>query len=208
MEFMKKNYPVIVFDFGGVLLDWNPRYLYQKLFDGNVVAMETFLNEIGFAAWNLEQDKGRPFTEGVALLSKQFPHYAALIHAYHERWEESILGAISGSVEILRVLKKQGYPLLGLSNWSSETFQRVRSRYEFLDWFDGIVLSGEVKLVKPDPRIYGLLLDKAGVSAELCLFIDDSLVNVTTAKQLGFMTIYFESSQQLKKELSERGILD
>ncbi len=196
----------IIFDFGGVLLDWNPHYLYRKFFDGDHKAMENFLQEIDFSTWNAEQDRGRAFAEGVAVLSEQFPQHAELIRAYPERWEESIGGAIDGTVEILARLKKQGYSLYGLSNWSAETYPRVQHKFEFFGWFEGIVLSGEVKLAKPDPKIYHLLLEKAGVPASECLFIDDSLSNVQAAKALGFRTIHFRSPEQLEAELVVIGI--
>src|SRR3954468_20613878 len=154
---MKIN--AIVFDFGGVLLDWNPRYLYRKLFDDQA-AMERFLTEIGFNEWNAQLDKGRVFAEGIAAWCAQYPDRADLIRAFHERWDESIAGAIEGTVDILARLKQTGYPLYALSNWSAETFYRVRHRYDFLDWFDLIVVSGEVGCIKPDPQIYNMLLEK------------------------------------------------
>jgi 2-haloacid dehalogenase len=199
-------YLAIVFDFGGVLLDWNPRYLYRKLFNGDPNAMERFLTEIGFVEWNLQQDKGRPLAVAVAELSERFPQYADLIQAYDERWPESIAGPIQPTVNILYALKQAGYPLYGLSNWSAETFQRVRHRYAFLDWFETIVVSGDVKLVKPDPRIYSVFLERVGRTAGECLFIDDSEANVAVAGQLGFKTIRFESPEQLARELHQRGL--
>lgn len=203
----QKVYPIIVFDLGGVLLDWNPRYLYQRFFDGNLTAIDSFLNEINFSEWNLEQDKGRTFAEGVADLSRQFPHHSSLIAAYHEQWENSISGPIQETVDILRLLKQKKHPLFGLSNWSAETFSRIRPKYDFLEWFDGIVISGEVKAAKPDRRIYEILLELINDSAENCLFIDDSRANIVAAEELGFMTIHFESSQQLKRDLSAQGLL-
>jgi len=203
----RKAYPIIVFDFGGVLLDWNPRYLYQKLFNGNSAAMERFLHEIGFHDWNTEQDKGRPFVEGIAELCKRFPKYANLINVYYERWEESVAGPIVETVEILRLLKHKGYSLYGLSNWSAETFHLVRSRYDFLNWFKAIVISGEVKLVKPDPRIFEVLLQRISNPAEKCLFIDDSEINISVAREMGFNTIHYRSPEQLERELSKRNLL-
>ena len=199
--------PAIIFDFGGVLLDWNPRYLYRRFFENDTDAMERFLTEIGFVDWNAHQDRGRPFAVAVAELSARFPQYAELIKAYDERWEESLGGPIPETVEILQTLKQAGYPLYGLSNWSAETFGRVRHRYAFLDCFETIVLSGEVKMMKPDPRIYTLLLERIGHAAGECLFIDDSKANIETAEDLGFRTILFESPGQLRQGLGNLGIL-
>ena len=207
MNELKNRAPAIVFDFGGVLLDWDPRYLYRKLFDEDHEAVERFLTEIGFTEWNIKQDEGRPFAVAVAELSERFPHHADLIKAYDERWEESMGGEITPTVEILHTLKRTGHALYGLSNWSAETFRRIRHKHMFLDVFDGIVLSGEVKVAKPDPRIYALLLEKVGRPAEECLFIDDSEKNVSVAAGLGFQTIRFESPEQLEGELRRRGLL-
>ncbi|HLE52379.1 MAG TPA: HAD family phosphatase [Anaerolineales bacterium] len=204
---LNNPYPAIVFDFGGVILDWNPRYLYRKFFDGDLNAMENFLNEIDFTGWNLEQDKGRPFAVGVAELSEQFPQYADLIRAYDQHWEEAIAGPIQPTVNLLESLKRTGYALYGLSNWSAEKFQIARPRYEFLSWFETIMVSGEVELVKPDPRIYRLFLERIGRTAEECLFIDDSEPNVVAADQLGFKAIRFESPGQLETELKFLGLL-
>ncbi len=199
--------PILVFDFGGVLLDWNPRYLYRQFFPGNPEAMEEFLEEIGFTTWNLEQDKGRPFALAVEELSRQFPHYAALIKAYDERWEESLGGPIQPVVDILFSLKQAGCEMHGLSNWSQEKFEIARPQYAFFDWFKSIMVSGAVRLVKPDPRIFQIFLERIGHPAAACLFIDDSIANVTAASQLGFQTIHFQSADQLQSELFSRGIL-
>ena len=128
---MNKPQIAIVFDFGGVLVDWNSHYLYRKLLNGDDAAIDRFLTEIGFTEWNLHQDKGRSFAAGVAVLSAQFPQYADLIRAYDERWQESLSGPIPGTVEILRKLKDARYPLYGLSNWALEKFNLVRHQYEF-----------------------------------------------------------------------------
>ena len=197
----------IVFDFGGVLLDWNPRHLYQKLFDGDDEAMERFLEEIDFYAWNHRQDMGRPFAEAVAELSAQYPHRAALIASFADRWDETLAGPIRQSVEILGALKQKGYPLYGLTNWAAETFYRIRHKHDFLDWFEAIVVSGDVGLAKPDPAIYHILLEQVGAPADQCLFIDDSRANVVTANQLGFMTIHYQTPGQLRGDLASRGLL-
>jgi 2-haloacid dehalogenase len=203
----KNDSPAIVFDFGGVLIDWNPRYLYRKLFAGDEQSVEHFLLEIGFDEWNLRQDAGRPFSEAVAELCGQFPQHCELIQAYHDRYEESILGPIRGTVEILSILKDWGYPLYALSNWSVEKFALVRPHFAFFDWFQAIVLSGEVKLAKPDRRIFILLLEKIGRKAPECLLIDDSAANIAVAQELGFRTIHFSSPEQLQSELHQIGIM-
>jgi 2-haloacid dehalogenase len=199
--------PAIVWDLGGVLIDWNPRYLYAKLFPADSPAMERFLGEICTSEWNLEQDAGRPFAQGVAELVERHPEHAALIRAYDSRWKEMIRGAIEPSVEILAALRASGYPLHALSNWSTEKFALVRPEFPFLSWFQSIVLSGEVELVKPDRRIFELLLARIGRTAAGCVFIDDSLPNVQAARELGFEAIQFHSPQRLKAELLALGIL-
>jgi 2-haloacid dehalogenase len=197
----------IVFDFGGVLVDWNPRHLYRKLFRGDEAAMERFLEEIGFSKWNSQQDLGRPFGTAVAELVGGFPHYGDLIRAYDERWEESIAGPIQASVDLLAPLKRAGRELHGLSNWSSEKFALTRAKYGFFALFDTILVSGDVQLGKPDPRIFALFLQRIGRTARECLFIDDSAANITAARGLGFETIHFSSADQLHGEFRARGLL-
>ena len=196
----------LIFDFGGVLIDWNPRYLYRRYFD-SAAAMEGFLNEIDFAGWNVHQDRGRPFSEGVRELSARFPHYKSLIQAYHEHWEESLGSPIEGTAEILRMVKGLGYPVYGLSNWSSETFPRAQAKFDFLHLLDDYMLSGDVSAVKPDPLIFQLALERFGRRAEECLFIDDSPANVEAASALGFACIRFLSPSQLQADLERLGIL-
>jgi 2-haloacid dehalogenase len=200
--------PVIIFDFGGVLLDWNPRYLYRKVFNGDEQAMESFLTEVDFYTWNLNQDQGRPFDEGIRIACAQHPQYCDLLQIYRDRWIETISGPIDGTVKILRELKQSGYRLFGLSNWSDETFYMTRDKFEFLNLFEQIIISGAVGLIKPDPAIFALLLDKVGRPPEQCLLIDDSPDNVTTARRLGFQTIHFESPVQLRQTLVTVGVLN
>jgi 2-haloacid dehalogenase len=196
----------IIFDLGGVLLDWNPHRLYAPFFNSNA-EIDRFLAEINFAEWNMHQDAGRPFAEGVAALSQEFPHYADLIRAYHERWEDSVPGPIEGTVKILKRLKKAGFPLYALTNFSAETFPIMRRRFKFLKLFEYILVSGEVGMVKPNPKIYKLLLKKIDRPAAKCLFIDDSAANIAAAAALGFDTIRFESPEQLREALINRNIL-
>jgi len=201
------NIKAIIFDFGGVLLDWKPSLLYNRYFPDNPEGMETFFKEVDFAGWNAHQDRGRSFKEGVAVLSAQFPHYAHLIQAYHEHWIDSIAGEHEGTVEIVKQLKQRGYPVYGLSNWSVETFPLARAKYHFFDLLDGIVLSGAVGYNKPEPEIYQIMLDKIGRPAQECLFIDDSLANVQQAQKMGFQTIHFKSSEHLARELKSTKLL-
>ena len=197
----------IVFDFGNVLMDWDPRYLYRKLFPSDEAAMERFLEEVDFMGWNQQQDAGRKFSEGVAELCARFPEYNELIQAYDERWEESLGGPIWHTVEVLRRLKAEGYPLYGFSNWSAEKFELVREQYGFFSWFEDILLSGAVRLAKPDERIFRMLLERVGKPAGECLLIDDTAQNVAVARELGFEVVHFKSPEQLEAELCRRGIL-
>ncbi len=194
--------PAIIFDLGAVLIDWNPRHLYRTMFNDEA-AMEQFFADTNLLQWNARQDEGHPFAEAVAELSAQHPHYEPYIRAFHERWEEMMPGAIEATVEILAELKEQDYELYALSNWSAETYPFAFARFEFLRWFRAVVISGEVKVCKPDPRIYELILNKIGRPAHECVFIDDSRANIEAAVQLGFQAIHFQSSEQLRAELEQ-----
>lgn len=197
----------IIFDYGNVLIEWEPRYVYQKYFPDNPEGMESFLKEVDFMGWNAYQDKGRSFKEGVAILSAQFPQYRELIQAYPENWKDSIGKSFTGTVEIMKELKQKGYPLYGLSNWSAETFPYTREKFDFFDLLDDMVISGEVGYVKPEPEIYEIMLEKIGKPAQECLFIDDSLPNIQQAQKMGFETIHFESAEQLAGKLRELKLL-
>ncbi|GAB4485049.1 MAG: HAD-IA family hydrolase [Anaerolineales bacterium] len=194
----------ILFDLGGVLLRWNPLALYQKHFP-HLAEQEirAFFDEVNFSAWNLEQDRGRPYDEGVAELSARFPHRAALIRAYHEHWPDCIGGTIDGTVRILEQFSENGLKIIGLTNFSSEKLALIRPQFDFFRHFNDVIVSGEVKLVKPDPAIYHLTLNRIGCQAQECVFIDDSLPNIEAARQLGFHAIHFQSSEQLQVELEQ-----
>ena len=197
----------VLFDFGNVLLEWNPRRVYRRYFPDNEEAMEQFLHEVNFMEWNAQLDKGRSFSEGVAVLSRQFPHHSDLIQAYHDNWEESIGDYLEGTVAIMRRLKQAGYALYGLSNWSAETFPIVRDRYDFFRLLDDIVISGEVGSIKPEPDIFKIMLGRIGKPAAQCLFIDDSLANIEQARRMGFGTIHFQSPEELEKDLYKLQLL-
>jgi 2-haloacid dehalogenase len=197
--------PVIVFDFGGVLIDWNPYYLYRHFLGEDPEATKRFLQAVDFAGWNQENDRGRTVAQGTEELAARFPEYRELILAYDKHYLEAIGGAIQPVVEILRTLKEQGYPLFGLSNWPAEKFAIVRQLYPFFGWFEAIVVSGEVKLIKPDRAIFELLLEKMGRPAQECVYIDDHERNIAVARELGFQAIHYRSPEQLAAEL--HGIL-
>lgn len=198
---------VVIFDFGGVLVDWNPRHLYRKLFGDDEAGMERFLAEVTTNEWNLQQDAGRPWTEAIRLLTAEYPQHAELIAAYHERWPETLKGPIDDSIAILHDLKQAGHPLYGLTNWSHETFPFARDRYEFFGWFDGIVVSGAEGTIKPDPKLYETLLERYDIDPQTAVFIDDNKVNVDAAEKLGIHGIHFHSPTQLRAELIALGFL-
>ena len=197
---MPTSTKAIIFDFGGVLLEWDPHALYRRYFN-QTHEIDRFLDEINFSAWNAQQDKGRPFAQAIAELSAQFPQHAHLISAYFEHYEDSVIGPLPGMPELLHRLKRAGYPLYGLSNWSAETFLMIRMKYSFFELFDDIILSGEVKLLKPDPAIFRLTLNRIKHKPDECLLIDDSPANIASAQDLGIATVHFRSSQQLEQEL-------
>jgi 2-haloacid dehalogenase len=197
----------VIFDVGGVLVDWNPRHLYRKLFAGNDAAMERFLTRVCSLTWNLMQDAGRPFATGVEELSARHPEYAELIAAYDERWEEMVPRALDEVVTIARELAARGVPLYGLTNFSREKFPLVQRRFDFFELFAGIVVSGEVGAIKPDPAIYLHLFDRFALAPEGCLFVDDSPINVVGAEAVGLPSIRFTDADSLRKELQARGLL-
>ena len=196
----------VLFDLGGVLVDWNPRHLYRRLFTDEV-AMERFLATVCTQAWNEDQDAGRPFCEGVELLVARHPQHADEIRAYDTRWGEMLQGAIEESVAILGALRARGVPLFGLTNWSAEKFPLAWTRFAFLEWFDGILVSGEERLKKPDPRIYRLAVQRFGLEPTETLYIDDAEVNVAAAALLGFKTHRFVEAPGLHSLLVACGLL-
>lgn len=196
----------LVFDFGGVLIDWNPHYLYQKIFDDEE-EMIWFLKNVCTPEWNLELDKGYPFERAVADLQNKYPEYKEPIRAYHERWPEMMGDAIHGSVAILKEVQRKHYPVYGLTNWSAETFPFAYDRYDFLKSLDGIVVSGTEKMVKPDPEFYNVLIERYHIKPEESLFIDDKKENVERAKQIGFWGVNFTSASDLRQALKSFKVL-
>jgi 2-haloacid dehalogenase len=197
----------VVFDLGGVLIDWDPRHLYRRLFRGDEAAVERFLSEVCTPEWNEEQDGGRSFAEGIALLQARHPEHVELIAAYRDCWEEMIPGCLDGGPELLAEVKRAGFPVYALSNWSAETYPIAERRFEFLSRFDGVVISGRVGLRKPDPAIYRHLLDVHALEPTSTLFIDDSERNVRAARAVGLPALHFWGMAQLRSELRALRVL-
>jgi 2-haloacid dehalogenase len=204
----------VIFDLGGVLIDWDPRYLYRKLMPGREAEMEAFLSEVCNQGWNHQQDAGRSLAEATEALLAEHVHLIArqpemrdLIEAYYGRWGEMLGGPIEGTLAILAELRASGVPLYALTNWSGETFPIALERYEFLGWFDGIAVSGELGVCKPDPRIYRYLIERHDLDPEEVLFIDDHEANVEAARDLGMTALRFQDPARLRAELAAVGLL-
>jgi 2-haloacid dehalogenase len=198
---------IVVFDLGGVLIEWDPRHLYRKLFLNDDVAMEDFLANICTHEWNRGQDAGRSFAEGARLLKAEHPDKAELIDAYRARFDEMMPGPIAGSVEILAELRARGTPLYLLSNFSAETFPPAFERFNFLRWFHAMLISGEVGVIKPDPRIYEILIERFAIDPRRAVYIDDVEVNAEAAGRFGIHGIHFTSPAALRAELAGLGLL-
>ena len=198
---------VAIFDLGGVLLDWNPRHLYRKLFGGDEAAMEHFLATVCTTEWNERQDAGRSFAEATRELLPIHADKIELIEAFGKRFGELIAGPIDGTVDVLAELKARGVPIYAITNWSAETFPPQRQRFPFLSWFNGIVVSGFEGVIKPDPRIFSILCERHGVAPESAVFIDDVAANAAAASALGIHGIHFRSADQLRHELVAVGML-
>lgn len=190
----------IIFDFGGVLLDWNPRYLYKSYFN-NDQEMEHFLADICNGEWNIKQDAGRPFAEAVKELQAKFPEYAEAIQMYDDDWEKMLKCELPESIDLLKELKSMGYGIYGLTNWSAEKIGYAFANYSFFSLFDGIVVSGVEKVVKPDRKIYEILLERYSLKTGECVFIDDNPDNVDMAKVLGINAIRFDNIGNVKEHL-------
>ena len=195
-----KNPTIPVFDVGNVLLDWNPRYLYRKIFSDEQQA-EWFIAHICTNAWNLEQDRGRSFADAVAALSAEHPQWADHIDAYDKRWLETLSGAIHESVVVLETLRAACPRLYAITNFNDEKFREAQAHFAFLTIFDDVVVSATERVLKPEPEIYQILLRRNGLVAEDCVFIDDSEKNVIGARDVGMSAIHFRNPQQMADEL-------
>ncbi len=197
----------IIFDLGGVLIDWNPDYVYNTIFD-KPEDKKWFYDNICTSDWNEEQDAGRSLTDATALLVSQFPEQEANIRAYYDRWTEMLRGPIQETVDVFRELKDRGeYQILALTNWSAETFPIALERYDFLHWFDGRVVSGEEKTRKPYIDIYQTLVNRFNVDPTKALYTDDNSRNLLPAKELGMYTVHFQDPAQFRKALVDLKVL-
>ena len=198
----------IIFDLGGVLIDWNPRYVFNDNYFDSDEKRKYFFDKICTSDWNEEQDAGRSIVEATQLLVSRYPEWEDAIRDYYGRWTDMLKAPIPGTVEIFRKLKESGkYKLYALTNWQAGLFDIALVRYNFLHWFDGRVVSGEEKTRKPFPEFYKRLLDRYQLKPSDALFIDDNLRNVKAAEKLGIESIFFQSPQQLREELEKRAIL-
>jgi len=205
---MTKKTDTIIFDLGAVLIDWNPRYLYRKIFKTED-EITWFLENICTSEWNDEQDAGRSFQEATEELLKKHPDWEVPVRAWYDRWHETIQGPVAGTVDILRSIRdSKTYRLYALTNWSAETFPWALDNFEFLHWFEGIVVSGVEKMRKPFPEFYQVLFDRYNVDPQTSIFIDDNIKNIEAGKKLGLTTIHFKSPEQLSEELRLLGILE
>jgi len=195
----------VAFDLGGVLIHWDPRLLYRKLLPSED-AVERFLASVCTSEWNERMDAGLPLPDGIAERIERFPHHEPLIRAYGARFAEMML-PMHGSLAVLEALAARGTKLYALSNWAAETFENTRHLFPFLERFDGIVISGQIGLAKPDPRIFAHLLDAHRLEAEAVLFVDDRATNVDAARTVGIDAVLFESATGLRTDLVRRGLL-
>jgi 2-haloacid dehalogenase len=198
----------IIFDLGGVLIDWNPEYLFRKLIPDEE-KRKTFFSDICTAEWNEEQDGGRSIADATSLLIQQYPDHTDLIIAYYDRWEEMLGGPIQDTVSIFKVLKEaEKHKFYALTNWSAETFPKALVLYDFLHWFDGRLVSGEENTRKPFADFYQLLLDRFSLKPEESIFIDDNLRNIKAAQAMGIYSIHFTSPAQLVEDLKNLNLLN
>lgn len=197
----------MIFDLGGVLIDWNPEYVYLDVFNGDREKMKWFFDEICTMDWNENQDAGYPLEKATEERVKLFPEYEEWIRIYYGRWEEMLGNQIDGTVAILKqLIDNPNYKVVALTNWSAETFPVALERFDFLHWFEGIVVSGTEKMRKPFNEIYELTLNRFNIEAAQSLFIDDNARNIEAAKKMGINTIRFNNPTQLKSELKSLNI--
>lgn len=198
----------VVFDLGGVLVDWDPRYLLRKLLPDRDEEMEAILRDVLNHEWNLARDRGDSWHEAMDLAAEEHPQWADIFRAFTERWPETLGGSHEDTVVVLRELHERGVPLYALSNWSAEMFPHAEDRFDWLECFDGVVVSGRVRMAKPDAAIFQHLLDTYGLHAEDVFFIDDHEPNIVAARQLGMHAHLFRDAAALRADLESKDLLD
>ncbi len=203
---MSSSITTIIFDLGGVLVDWDPRYLYRDVFQDDA-RMERFLAEVCTLEWIREMDAGKSVVQAVSERMQRFPGYASSLALWLSDWDKTLRGPIEGTVSILRALGQRGGRLVALTNWSAETFPIARKRFEFLTYFEDVLVSGEHRMLKPDRAIFDLACRRWSIEPSHSLFIDDSAANIESAKALGFNCIHFKSPDSLRAALRERQLL-
>jgi len=203
----QRRFVAAIFDLGGVLIDWNPRHLYRKLFAGDEAGMERFLAETVSVEWNREMDSGRSFQAAIDELKADHPDKAELIQAYRDRWLEMLGEVDAGTAQILRELRQRGLRVFALSNWSAETFAIARGMIAELALFDDILISGEARRLKPDPELFELACRRFGVVPAQAFFVDDIAANVEGARAFGLTSIQFTDSDALRRELQALEVL-
>lgn len=197
----------IIFDLGGVLIDWNPEYLFLEAFHGDREKMEWFLNNICTMDWNENQDEGYPISKATEELVLKHPEYEDYIRMYYGEWETMLGGTIKGSLKVLeKLIKNNSYKVIALTNWSNETFPIAKKRFDFLNWFEGVVVSGDEKVRKPSKKIFEIALSRYNIIPEQSIFIDDNFRNITAAEAIGINGIHFKDPDQLIKELQTYNI--
>ena len=197
----------VTFDVGNVLVHWDPRLAYAPYFQGRAEELDYFLNEVCTLSWHSRHDQGIPFAENIRALQNQFPSHAAMIGLYETEWDNMFGGIIEGTVEILHQLQEQQYSLFALTNYAADKFSDFRKKHDFMALFDDIIISGVEKIIKPDPRIYQILLDRSDIAAEQILFIDDRKENLIAAQAFGIQTHLFTNAEALREDLRNRGML-
>jgi 2-haloacid dehalogenase len=202
----ERSVDAVVFDVGNVLIDWDPRFLYRKLFGGDETAMEWFLANVCTNAWNEQMDAGKLFAEAVAELKATWPDHATHIEAFDTRWTEMLAAPNHDTLAIVRALRGAGYALYALTNFSAEKLAVTRAMYPLFDDFDGMVVSAEERCIKPDPKIYRILVTRYGLAPERCVYIDDRPVNVDAARDIGFIGLVYRDADTLRKDLRGLGV--
>lgn len=204
---MHRQPTTVVFDVGNVLIEWDPRHLYRRVFDGDEAKMKAFMTEVVTSAWNVEQDRGRSVEDGIALLVGQFPEWEAEIRAFDLRWHEMVPGAIEVNVDLLAALNRAGTPTYAITNFSREKWAECVVRFPFLNSFAGAVVSAHEGVIKPDPRIYECLAERYDLDLGRCVFIDDSSRNIAAADALGMTTIHYTGAEiDVAAELRRLGL--